>query len=212
MGKLVCGIGVNDADYVVQVKETIGYVDGKQKQRLVYMCPFYQTWKDMIKRGYSEKLKLRHKTYRDCTVCEEWHLFSTFRKWMETQDWEGKQLDKDLLVPANKVYSPETCVFVSQQVNLFLIDRGSKRGKYKIGCCWNKREGKFQSNCGNPFTGKSQHLGNFTDEEGAHQAWLAKKLEYAYGLAELQTDVRIAKALIDKYENYSTLTKNEEVN
>ena len=27
--RLVYGVGINDADYVVQVNETIGYVDGK---------------------------------------------------------------------------------------------------------------------------------------------------------------------------------------
>lgn len=211
MGKLVFGIGTNDADYVVQVRETIGYVNSKQRQRLVWICPFYQTWKDMIKRAHSEKFKLKHPTYRECVVCKEWHLFSIFRKWMETQDWEGKQLDKDILFPANKVYSPETCVFVSQQVNLFLVDSGGKRGKYKIGCCWNKERGKFVARCCNPFSSKPQALGYFTNEEDAHQAWLAKKLEYAYALAELQTDLRVSKALIDRYENYNTLNQNEEV-
>ena len=29
--KMVCGIGLNDADYVTQKLETIGYVDGKKK-------------------------------------------------------------------------------------------------------------------------------------------------------------------------------------
>ena len=42
--KLVCGVGINDADYVVTKQETIGYVDGKQKQKLIWRCPFYKTW------------------------------------------------------------------------------------------------------------------------------------------------------------------------
>jgi hypothetical protein len=29
---------------------------------------------------------------RDATVCDEWKSFSTFKEWMETQDWEGKVL------------------------------------------------------------------------------------------------------------------------
>ena len=55
--RLVCGVGVMDADYVVEVKETVGYVNGKRKQKLVWKCPFYQTWKSMLVRGYSNKFK-----------------------------------------------------------------------------------------------------------------------------------------------------------
>lgn len=40
--KLVCGVGINDADYVVKKQETIGYVNGKRKQKLIWVCPFYQ--------------------------------------------------------------------------------------------------------------------------------------------------------------------------
>lgn len=47
-----------------------------------------------------------------CSVCEEWLTFSNFKRWMEQQDYEGKALDKDLLVSQNKTYSSETCVFV----------------------------------------------------------------------------------------------------
>lgn len=46
--KLLYGVGINDADYVVQRKETIGYVDGEQKRKLIWICPFYQTWKSML--------------------------------------------------------------------------------------------------------------------------------------------------------------------
>ena len=38
---LVCGFGINDADYVVEKRETIE-VDGKRKRILVWICPFYE--------------------------------------------------------------------------------------------------------------------------------------------------------------------------
>ena len=109
--KLVCGVGINDADYAVQKLETVGYADGKRKQRLVWVCPYYQTWIDMLKRCYSDKLQERQPTYKGCSVSEEWLTFSAFKVWMEKQDFERKQLDKDLLFEGNKVYSAETCVF-----------------------------------------------------------------------------------------------------
>lgn len=197
--KLVYGAGINDADYLVEKKETIGYVNGKQKQRMVWACPYFRAWAKMLERSYSTKLQERYPTYAGCTVSENWLTFSNFKRWMEKQDWEGLQLDKDLLVEGNKVYSAETCVFVTQAVNSFTTDRGLARGEWLIGVCWHKATGKFRSECGNPFTKKREHLGLFTCEQEAHQAWLKRKLELAHELAAIQTDPRVAKALVVRY-------------
>lgn len=201
--KLVYGVGVNDADYAVTAHEECSPVNGKRKQRRIWFCPFYRTWADMLTRAYSAKEKARHPTYKDVTVCKEWHTFSVFKAWMEAQDFESGQLDKDLLVTGNKHYSPETCVFVSKQVNMFLVDSGATRGNYLIGASWCKRNDKFKSQCRNPITRVQETLGYFTTEQEAHEAWLTKKLEHAHTLASLQTDTRIAEALIRRYENYN---------
>ena len=198
----VYGVGINDADYVVQKFEAVGYVNGKQKQKLVWICPYYSAWKSMLERCYSAKFQERQPTYKGCTVSEDWLTFSNFRKWMEAQDFVGKQLDKDLLFEGNKVYSAETCVFVSRAVNMFTTDCGASRGEWLIGVCWNKVRSEFQSNCSNPFTKKLETLGYFTSELEAHQAWLKRKLELAHLLAAEQTDDRVAKALIERYTNY----------
>ena len=71
--KLIQGAGVNDADYPVTK-----YENGKR-----VICPYYQTWKHMLVRAYSDKCKQRQPTYEDVTVCEEWHSFMRFRAWME---------------------------------------------------------------------------------------------------------------------------------
>ncbi len=126
MNKLVYCVGTNDADYVVRQFETI-VVDGKQQQKRVRMCSFYRAWSGMLRRGYSAQYKEKHPTYKDVTVCKEWHLFSNFKKWMEEQPWEGMCLDKDLLVKGNKEYSPSTCAFVPNRVNTLLIDHGNAR-------------------------------------------------------------------------------------
>lgn len=197
--KLVCGVGVNDADYVVVKWEEIGHIDGKRKQKQVWVCLYYRTWADMLKRCYSAKFQDKQPTYKGCTVSEDWLTFTSFKNWMMTQDWEGNQLDKDLLFEGNKVYGPETCVFVTQMVNTFVSDSGAARGKWQIGVCWNQEKGKFQSQCSNPFTKKQEYLGLFTSEQEAHQAWLKRKLELAYELAAIQTDPRVSEALINRY-------------
>ena len=197
--KLVCGIGLNDADYVVVKFEMIDCADGKRKQKQAWVCPFYRAWTGMLKRCYSAKYKKSRPTYTGCTVSEEWLTFSSFRSWMETQDWKGKQLDKDILFEGNKVYSAETCVFVTPSVNTFTIDSGAARGEFLIGVSWHKASEKFHSRCNNPFTKKYEHLGLFNSEQEAHKAWLKRKLELAHELAAMQTDPRVAKALIDRY-------------
>ena len=200
--KLVCGVGVNDSDYVVVEWETT-VVNGKQKRERVWICPFYQVWTNMINRCYSINSQERNKTYTGCTVSEEWLTFSDFKAWMMTQDFERKQLDKDLLIEGNKIYSPGTCVFVSGMVNSFTIDRGASRGDCLIGVSWYKPTEKFISSCRNPFTKKSEHLGYFECEQEAHETWLKRKLELAHELAAIQEDSRVAEALIDRYSNYT---------
>lgn len=197
--KLVYGVGNNDADYSVAITEVIGYVDGKRKQKRVWGCPYYEVWANMLKRCYSAKLHERQPAYKGCSVSDEWITFSVFKNWMMDQEWEGLQLDKDLLIEGNKIYSPETCVFVTQAVNLFTTDRGAARGEWLIGVDWNKRDSKFRAQCRNPITKKNENLGCFTSELDAHEAWLKRKLELAHELAAIQTDPRVAKALIDRY-------------
>ncbi len=199
--KKVCGVGINDADYVFVKREKIE-VNGVQKQKQVWMCPHYRIWVSMLNRCYSAKVQERRPNYKGCSVSEEWLAFSNFRAWMVAQDWEGKQLDKDLLFEGNKVYSAETCVFVTPLVNSFTIDCRAARGEWMIGVVWDKPTEKFKSQCSNPFTKKVEHLGLFTCEQQAHNAWLKRKLELAHELAAIQDDQRVAKSLILKYTNY----------
>lgn len=145
--KLVCGVGFNDADYAVQKFETIGYVAGKIKQKKVWACPYYRAWASMLERCYSKKYQDRWPTYKGCTVSKEWHTFSNFKNWMQKQDFEGKQLDKDLLVQGNKIYGAYTCVFVTQAVNKFANDNGAARGELLIGVDWHVKEEKFRALC-----------------------------------------------------------------
>lgn len=153
----------------------------------------------MIGRCYGANIQAKNPTYIGCSVCEEWLVFSNFKQWMEKQDWKSKQLDKDLLLVGNKVYSPYTCVFVDSVTNKFTIDSGAARGEWPIGVCFHKHTGKFEAQCKNPFTGKNEHLGLFACPEQAHLAWKRRKHELALRLAGLQTDQRVAYALRTRY-------------
>lgn len=201
--KLVCGVGVNDADYSVQKYTDIERVGGKRRQKLIWMCPYYSKWRGLLKRCCDEKFKKKYPTYINCKVCDDWLLFSNFKAWMEQQDWEGKSLDKDLLIRGNKVYSPETCCFITESLNNFIIFNNEKRGDYPIGVSFHKKSQTFLSKCHNPFNKRADYLGYFSTPEEAHKAWLKRKLELATMLADGIDDVRISEALIKRYQNYS---------
>jgi len=118
---------------------------------------------------------------------------------MVTQDWQGKALDKDLLVKGNKLYSPETCVFIPESLNCFILESEANRGEYPIGVYWDKEANKYKAQCNNPFTRKKESLGRFLDPNEAYLAWKAKKHEHALRYADQQTDSRIAEALRTRY-------------
>lgn len=194
--KPIFGVGINDADYVTRVDET--HSSGIRKVK--WECPFYRKWRNMLKRSYSEDYKLINKTYQNCSVVDEWLYFSNFKAWMETQDWQGKHLDKDLLVSGNKEYGPNTCLFIDQAVNKFLRGNGKSATGRLMGILKRKDSDKYAAVCCSVVTGKACQIGVFKTPEEAHKAWLCFKLEQAHILAEQQTDERIAKALINRVE------------
>jgi hypothetical protein len=162
--KLVLDIGINDADYSISKEEII---DGKRK--VTWRCPYYVRWYNLLSRCYSKAALKKRPQYMECFVCEEWLTFSNFKRWMESQDWENKQLDKDLKVLGNKEYSPDNCLFISPSLNAFLNENENNRGECPIGV-FRKRD-KFAAQEG------KKHLGYFESEESAHREWILKKIK-----------------------------------
>ena len=173
--KLVYGVGVNDADYIVSRK-----FNGKQR-----FCPYYNIWKGMIQRCYDSITHSKNPAYKNCTVSLDWHLFSNFKEWMVTQDWQGKQLDKDILNIGNKIYSIENCIFVSASVNTLLMDCLSSRGKYPKGVGIHASTGKYRAKC--RVNGVEKSLGLFFTISEAELAYLKFKSSYVKKIANQQT-------------------------
>lgn len=197
----VYGFGIRDSNEPTEIR---ALVDGANKA--VWRCPVYRAWSSMIERCYSPRWQANSPTYVGCSVDPEWQYFSAFKKWMEAQNYKGRHLDKDILVPGNKVYGPDYCVFVSGGLNNFLTDNKARRGQWPIGVSWRESRKKFRAQCNNPITGKYETLGSFDCPHEAHEAWKKRKMQIALEWTEVQEDPRIAKAIIARYANSTTTT------
>lgn len=194
--KPIYGVGINDAPYNTERSEVVTLDDGTRK-RVTHTCPYFKTYKAMMARAYSEVFHKRHPSYKDCSVHPDWHTFMTFKSWMETKDWQGKQLDKDLLKPGNKVYGPDTCCFIDKEVNQFIQHAyGDGSGSlYGVCFCSHTPRPKCQY--------ASKHIGYFDTQEEAHEVWRLMKHENACKLADKQSDPRVSKALRERYADHS---------
>lgn len=190
---LIFGWGVVDVEYNVTLSK-----DGK----VVWKCPYYRKWIEIIKRCKCFSWRKDRPTYSEVTVCEEWKHLSNFIKWVDSQpnkNWQNCEPDKDILIKDNKHYSPETVVFVNKSLNKFMTDSSATRGSLLIGVCFASNKKQYVAQCRNPFTKKGQYLGRFKTELEAHLAWKKRKHEIACELAKLETDPRIIHALTTRY-------------
>ena len=162
----VYGHGTNDADYAIAHR-----VNGKQ-----VLCPYYRKWSSMLKRCYDPIEHRNYPHYKDCTVCDEWHYFTVFKAWMENQDWRGKCLDKDILIPGNKHYSPDTCLFVTPTVNSLLTDSRSARGSCAQGVHYRKDNGKYAARIHR--NGIREYLGQYETHDEAYSVFCSAKYDH----------------------------------
>ncbi len=146
----------------------------------------YIIWKSLIQRCCNSKTQENHPTYKDVTVCEEWHNFQNFAEWFDENYIDGFHLDKDILVKGNKVYSPETCCFVPPEINGLFTKNDNNRGNLPIGVHIRKDYGYFIASI-NRYN-KKVTLGSYLTIEEAFQAYKTAKEQHI-------------KEIADKYKN-----------
>ena len=139
---LVCGIG-----YVGQGKWLPKY-NGKETKE-------YSIWKAMITRCYSKNFHIKNPAYIDVIVCDRWHCFQNFCEDIQLLDGYSKwinnigyELDKDILCERlnviSKIYSPETCIFISKKDNVsYTVSKRNLTGLTYIGISPDNKEYEF---------------------------------------------------------------------
>lgn len=171
--------------------------DDKGKQLISFI-----KWCSMINRCYG-KHKNRDKSYLDCSVSKDWLYYPNFKKWFKENFYEIKNetmcLDKDILFKGNKIYSPETCVFVPERINSLFSSSKSVRGCLPIGVSYCKDK-KYKSNIYKRNIGQV-YIGKFHTVSEAFCAYKRVKEEYIKEIADEYKD-RIPKKLYEALYKY----------
>lgn len=143
----------------------------------------YQAWRNMLTRCYDPSYLNKAPTYIDCYVCDEWLNFQKFAEWYTANEFYGAgyQLDKDLLVQGNKIYSPKTCLLIPQKLNKALIENTTLSRDYPTGVCYDKSKRSFAAQI--TMHGKHKLIGRFKTPELAESAYISTKDAYVKDLA-----------------------------
>lgn len=161
----VYGVAVNDV--AENVKET----------------DYYKKWIVLLNRCYHPTQAKHNKAYNEVFVCDEWLKLSNFKKWFEDEVngyKKGYQLDKDLLVKGNKVYSPNTCCFIPSEINrAIVLGRKKKIGGLPIGVV------KIELKTSKPYRADigRKTIGYYSTPEEAFDAYKNRKEEKIKELA-----------------------------
>lgn len=185
----VLGVGIIGSKYSAQI-------NGKKKKE-------YKTWQNMLGRcnhGY--------KSYDKVTCCKEWLLYENFYEWLHKQEnfdrWlvgDRWNIDKDILIKGNKIYSPDTCCLVPHNVNSLFVKSDAIRGELPVGVV--KNGNGYQSYCTNPFTHKAEYIGFYSTPMEAFLAYKKIKEEYIKQVARIEFDNgNIIKSCYNAMMNY----------
>lgn len=163
----------------------------------------YNIWKSILERCYDIKHREINITYIDSKMDKKWFNYQTFAKWFYSnynenlmKDWD---IDKDILIKGNKIYSENFCVLVPPQINTLFCKRQNDRGQYPIGVCYHKQHKKFISQC--KINDKRKTLGLFASPIEAFTAYKKAKESEIKRVANLWKD-KIEPRVYDAMMNY----------
>jgi hypothetical protein len=188
-------------DNLLKTGFNIGFIGNGRFKSAINRKPTYEyiVWRNMLMRCYSEEVQKIYKTYMGCTVCEEWHNFQNFAEWYyEQRNHHEKDfhLDKDLVLPDNKVYCPEYCRLIPKRLNRALV-LGSKKSIYRA-------KNKFvvtSSVLSLDGTSTQKYIGSFERIEEALSAAREGKVKFIRSLYDLYVGI-LDQEILDIIKGY----------
>lgn len=161
-----------------------------------WMQIHYERWRSMIRRCYSKNRSGIDTCYSVVTVCDDWARFSNFLEWSKQFEWDGFEIDKDLFSGKVKIYSPETCCVIPNDLNSLINFRYDSPNM--LGVSRDNARNKYSS------IGK---LGvkRFNKEIDAHLYWLEF---FIFKLKGFDVDSRVNERLKQLIEISNEILKN----
>lgn len=161
----------------------------------------YSIWTSAVCRCYCPVRLAKRPSYNGCTLSKEFLCYQNFAEWYTTHESYGLgyELDKDLLVKGNKVYSAETCTMIPKELNLVIKDKVSRNSNLPIGVLRNKVDGYT---AGLKIRLKDYHLGTFKTPEEASAAYVKAKEAYVKEVA-LEWKDKIEPRAFDALMNWT---------
>lgn len=159
----------------------------------------YRLWIGMLSRcAENGPIQKNQPAYIGCSVNQGFVHFQDFAEWCNNQigfGLPGWQLDKDILVPGNKVYGPDTCCFVPSAINSLMVK--PQKSELPTGITFYKPTGKYVASIS--LFGARKYLGCSDSIESLVPVYLAEKSRYLIQVANQwkdRLDLRVYDALI----------------
>ena len=176
----------------------LGLGDYRKKQNPLA----YKTWSGMMERSYDKKYHSNKPSYKNCSVHTDWHNFQVFAEWYTHNESYGLgyELDKDLLVKGNKVYSESTCCLIPRSLNAMISVEYISKNNLAIGAC----------NKGNRYgvaimkNGKISYLGTYATEREASDAYVFEKEKYVNSF-HLSFKGKLSSEVIEAIKNWKVI-------
>ena len=177
----------------------------------------YRAWNHILSRCYNPEVQKKQPYYYDCSVDPRWHCLAVFEEWFIQQEQRhfkedygiGRRwsIDKDILVRGNKVYSPETCCFVPNEINAAVTKPKRRIAHIElpegVGLIKPKTTGckiGYTARAHTGTTEKERYLGYYDTPEKAFKVYKRTKEGHIKSLAEKwkgKIDEKVYKALIN---------------
>lgn len=187
--KKVFGVGIYEKGV------HIGSIDGVTTRS-------YRLWSDMLRRCDPNGLyQIKNPSYQGCSVHPAFIRFQDFAEWCQTQIGFSNpdfQLDKDILHHGNKLYGPDTCVFVPKSINVVFTFNQTTNSPYPAGVTRVVAKSRFKASIN--VDGGRVFLGYYNTSDEAYDAYKVAKVADIHRHAELwknQIDLRVYESMIN---------------